>query len=189
MQISGTSQILFVAPNNSSHKVANLTGKISAPQPNTGDLVRTISENSDANGYIVTEELQIDPNWHGAELNPVKEVLSNISSSKNTKYFIEFHELEEDAPYDIRIYYPRGFHKSGRFAREVKDNLVSGRHLKDVNLHIYNFPLSKGESLSLFSARELKNASIRIDLAGYIFSDKILREELELNIYTLIGEI
>jgi hypothetical protein len=189
MLITGTSQILLVAPNNSPHKVANLTGVISPAQPETGNLINSIASNSDASAIVVSEELDFDPNWNELDTNDVKKQIAQIYNTNNTKYLVEFHQLDQSPRVDICIYYPRGFHKSGRFAKEAKEILSVGRHLKDMNSQISNFPISKGEPISNFSARDLKQASIRIDVAPYLFTDPVLRTELEENLYILIAKM
>lgn len=182
--IIGSKPILLSAPHVYAHRRPRLSMAYKIGEPLTDTIVEELCKRIDCFGIVLTDESDIDYNYHKEKNNPYKKEVRNIVKKENVQYFIDIHGLKDGNNYDIAIYYPSKFYKSIQLAEQVKEGL--GRSaLKGSNIAIFRLPQGFQESLTFFTASELRIPSIQIEIARYIREKKELRDAFIQN----LGEV
>lgn len=182
--IIGSKPILLSAPHVYAHRRPRLSMAYKIGEPLTDIIVEGVCEKIDCFGIVLTDESDMDYNYHKEKDNPYKREIRSIAKKENIKYFLDIHGLKDGNNYDIAIYYPSKFYKSIQLAEQVKEGL--GRSaLKGSNIAIFRLPQGFQESLTFFTASELRIPSIQIEIARYIREKKELRDAFIQN----LGEV
>ncbi len=182
--IIGSKPVLLSAPHVYAHRRPRLSMAYKTGEPLTDVIVEGVCKEIDCFGIILTDESDIDYNYHKEKNNPYKKEIRKIVEKENIQYFMDIHGLKDGNNYDIAIYYPSKFFRSIQLAEQVKEGLGKFA-LKGCNITIFRLPNDPQESLTFFTASQLRVPSIQIEIARYIRERKELRDAFIQN----LGEV
>ena len=186
--IIGSKPILLSAPHVYAHRRPRLSMAYKIGEPLTDIIVEEVCKKTKSFGVVLTDESDMDYNYHKEKSNPYKKEIREIVEKENIKYFIDIHGLKDGNNYDIAIYYPSKFFNSIELSKKVKEGL-SKRALRGSNIPIFRLPEGTQESLALFSASELRVPSIQIEVARYIREKKELRDAFIQNLSEVLENL
>ncbi len=186
--IRGSKPILLSAPHVYAHRRPKLSMAYKIGEPLTDTIVEGVCKEIKSFGIVLTDESDMDYNYHKERSNPYKKEIRNIVEKENIKYFVDIHGLKDGNNYDIAIYYPSKFFKSIQLSRKVKEGL-SKRALKGSSIPVFRLPEAHQESLTLFTASELRIPSIQIEVARYIREKKELRDAFIQNLSEVLEDL
>jgi len=186
--IIGSKPILLSAPHVYAHKRPKLSMAYKIGEPLTDTIVEGVCEETKCFGIVLTDESDMDYNYHKEKSNPYKKEIRSLVEKENIKYFIDIHGLKDGNNYDIAIYYPSKFFKSIELSKKIKADLPKGI-LKGSNIPIFRLPECSQESLSLFVASELRVPSVQIEVARYIREKKELRDAFIQNLSKVLEDL
>ena len=173
--IIGSKPILLSAPHVYAHRRPRLNMAYKIGEPLTDIIVEEVCKEIKCFGIVLTDESDMDYNYHKEKNNPYKKEIRNLVEKEKIKYFVDIHGLKDGNNYDISIYYPSKFFNSIELSRKVKEGLPKGA-LRGSSLPVFRLPEGLQESLTLFVASELRVPSIQIEVARYIREKKELRD-------------
>jgi hypothetical protein len=179
--IVGKREILFSAPHVYAHKRPTLSMAYKYGEPLTDVMVEELCNYTDGFGIVLINESDYDYNYHKEKKNPYKQEIRDIVKKEKIKYFLDIHGLKDGNMYDIAIYHPSKFTNSLKLARLLKESIGKGV-LKGANIVIFRLPDNDQETLSHFTASQLRVPSVQIEVARYIRESKKLRDALVENI-------
>ncbi len=186
--IIGSKPILLSAPHVYAHRRPRLSMAYKIGEPLTDIIVEEVCKKTKSFGVVLTDESDMDYNYHKEKSNPYKKEIREIVEKENIKYFIDIHGLKDGNNYDIAIYYPSKFFNSIELSKKVKEGLPK-RVLRGSNIPIFRLPEGTQESLALFSASELRVPSIQIEVARYIREKKELRDAFIQNLSEVLENL
>lgn len=186
--IIGSKPILLSAPHVYAHKRPKLSMAYKIGEPLTDIIVEEVCKETKSFGIVLTDESDMDYNYHKEKSNPYKQEIRNLVEKENIKYFIDIHGLKDGNNYDIAIYYPSKFFKSIELSKKIKVDLPKGI-LKGSSIPVFRFPDGPQESLSLFVASKLRVPSVQIEIARYIREKKELRDGFIQNLSKVIEDL
>lgn len=186
--IIGSKPILLSAPHVYAHRRPRLNMAYKIGEPLTDTIVEEVCKEIKCFGIILTDESDMDYNYHKEKNNPYKKEIRNLVEKEKIKYFVDIHGLKDDNNYDISIYYPSKFFNSIELSRKVKEGLPKGA-LRGSSIPIFRLPEGTQESLTLFVASELRVPSIQIEVARYIREKKELRDALIHNLSEVLENL
>ena len=186
--IIGSKPILLSAPHVYAHRRPRLSMAYKIGEPLTDIIVEEVCKKTKSFGVVLTDECDMDYNYHKEKSNPYKKEIRAIVEKENIKYFIDIHGLKDGNNYDISIYYPSKFFNSIELSKKVKEGL-SKRALRGSNIPIFRLPEGPQESLTLFSASELRVPSVQIEIARYIREKKELRDAFIQNLSEVLENL
>jgi len=186
--ITGSKPILLSAPHVYAHRRPRLSMAYKIGEPLTDIITEGVCEKIDCFGIVLTDESDIDYSYHKEKNNPYKKEIRNIVKKENIKYFIDIHGLKDGNNYDIAIYYPSKFFKSIQLAEQVKEGLGKFA-LKGCNITVFRLPQGFQESLTFFTASQLRIPSIQIEIARYIREKKELRDAFIQNLSEVLENL
>lgn len=157
-------------------------------EPLTDIIVEEVCKKTKAHGIILTDESDMDYNYHKEKSNPYKREIRKIVEKEKIKYFLDIHGLKDGNNYDIAIYYPSKFFNSIDLSRKVREDLPKSA-LKGSSIHIFRLPEDHQESLTLFAASELRVPAIQIEVARYIREKKELRDAFIQNLSDILENL
>lgn len=186
--IIGSKPILLSAPHVYAHRRPRLNMAYKIGEPLTDTIVEEVCKEIKCFGIILTDESDMDYNYHKEKNNPYKKEIRNLVEKEKIKYFVDIHGLKDGNNYDISIYYPSKFFNSIELSRKVKEGLPKGA-LRGSSIPIFRLPEGTQESLTLFVASELRVPSIQIEVARYIREKKELRDALIHNLSEVLENL
>ncbi len=186
--IIGSKPILLSAPHVYAHRRPKLSMAYKIGEPLTDTIVEGVCKEIKSFGIVLTDESDMDYNYHKEKSNPYKKEIRNLVEKENIKYFVDIHGLKDGNNYDIAIYYPSKFFKSIQLSRKVKEGLSKGV-LRGSSIPIFRLPEDHQESLTLFTASELRIPSIQIEVARYIREKKELRDAFIQNLSEVLEDL
>lgn len=186
--IIGSKPILLSAPHVYAHRRPRLSMAYKIGEPLTDIIVEEVCKKTKSFGIVLTDESDMDYNYHKEKSNPYKKEIREIVEKENIKYFIDIHGLKDGNNYDIAIYYPSKFFNSIELSKKVKEGLPK-RVLRGSNIPIFRLPEGPQESLALFSASELRVPSIQVEVARYIREKKELRDAFIQNLSEVLENL
>ncbi len=186
--IIGSKPILLSAPHVYAHRRPRLNMAYKIGEPLTDIIVEEVCKEIKCFGIVLTDESDMDYNYHKEKNNPYKKEIRNLVEKEKIKYFVDIHGLKDGNNYDISIYYPSKFFNSIDLSRKVKEGLPKGA-LRGSSIPIFRLPEGSQESLTLFVASELRVPSIQIEVARYIREKKELRDALIRNLSEVLEDL
>ncbi len=186
--IIGSKPILLSAPHVYAHRRPRLSMAYKIGEPLTDIIVEEVCKKTKSFGVVLTDESDMDYNYHKEKSNPYKKEIRAIVEKENIKYFIDIHGLKDGNNYDIAIYYPSKFFNSIELSKKVKEGLPK-RALRGSNIPIFRLPEGPQESLAFFSASELRVPSVQIEIARYIREKKELRDAFIQNLSEVLENL
>jgi hypothetical protein len=186
--IIGSKPILLSAPHVYAHRRPKLSMAYKIGEPLTDIIVEGVCKEIKSFGIVLTDESDMDYNYHKEKSNPYKKEIRNLVEKENIKYFVDIHGLKDGNNYDIAIYYPSKFFKSIQLSRKVKEGLSKGA-LRGSSIPVFRLPEDHQESLTLFTASELRIPSIQIEVARYIREKKELRDAFIQNLSEVLEDL
>lgn len=186
--IEGESQILISAPHLHPHRRPNLSGVLKQGEAFTEYIVEALCQETGSHGIIATDSSDYDPNHQVFDKNPFKKQISKIIKEHQIKYLIDIHGLNDKHKYDLGIYHQKGFRNSRLLAYHLATGLNKEK-LRGVLIQLLYFREEDGESISTYCTKELKIASVQIEIAKYIREDDKLRENLIKNLSSQIKKL
>jgi len=186
--ITGSKPILLSAPHVYAHRRPRLSMAYKIGEPLTDTIVEEVCRKSNCFGIVLTDESDIDYNYHKEENNPYKKEIRNIVDKENIKYFIDIHGLKDGNNYDVAIYYPSRFFRSIQLSEQVREGLGKFA-IKGCNVIIFRVPQDYQESLTSFTASQLRVPSIQIEIARYIREKEELRDAFIRNLSEVLEDL
>jgi hypothetical protein len=185
--IKGKVPVLLSAPHVYPHRRPTLMGSYKLGEPQTDEIVRNVSMESNSFGIYLAKECEYDPNYHKEKKNEYKGMVKEIVSKNKIERFIDIHGLKDNSNYDIGIYYTTKYRKSLEFAYEIEDALSKGL-LSGINIRIFRFLDNGQETLGEYVASKLRVPAVQLEIARYIRDDEELRNALIKNLSTAVNK-
>jgi hypothetical protein len=186
--ITGSKPILLSAPHVYAHRRPRLSMAYKIGEPLTDTIVEEVCKKSNCFGIVLTDESDIDYNYHKEKNNLYKKEIRKIVDKENIKYFIDIHGLKDGNNYDVAIYYPSKFLKSIQLSEQVREGLRKFA-IKGCNVVIFRLPQDYQESLTYFTASQLRVPSIQIEIARYIREKEELRDAFISNLSEVLENL
>lgn len=186
--IEGKFPVLLSAPHVYPHRRPNLGQSYKSGEPITDEIVKEICAKNSTYGIFLNDESDFDPNYHLEKSNPYKRKVREVVSDDKIGHFFDIHGLKDGQMYDIGIYYPSGFSRSIKLAREIKEALDQ-RELRGCSVAIFRFPKNFQKPLGNFVASKLRVPSVQIEIGRYVREDEQLKKSFIENISDVVATL
>lgn len=186
--LEGKKPVLLSAPHAYIHKRPRLSMGYRQGEDLTDRIVKEICKQTGAWGIYIKDGVDYDPNFHELPSNPYKKAVAEIVKEQKIEQFVDIHGLAmENDMYDFGIYYATRFHKSKKFAYDLKEEIAKNA-LYGVNIAIFRFLEDYQETISEFVLQQYRVPAIQIEIAKYIREEKALRDAFIENFSDIVNK-